>query len=399
VGKGVSRPKPLNRNGSQVLEHGHPVWRLRVVGRLGKQVERKFIGTYEDAVIELENLRVITQASATAAEIKPVTLIDGCVAWLENHKWQVAPSKTQAGIMRKSSGLSKHKNILSAYVVPVLGKDMKLRRIEPSDLVAVVADATRSDGKPCAATTKQTIATTVRIMFRWLKSQNFIEMNPAENLPTNWGQALRVRESIPTLPEVKAAAEALDAAHPLLNLGDAYLLMAYTGLRYSEMVGLKTTLVFPFGNPRVIIKETVVSSGGKKQTYLSTKTLAGERVVPLTAQVIPVVRRLLASSAAAKSDFLVSGVRGGSLSVSLWGRALRKAREDNPGLTIYSAHYLRHIFCSVAISSGATDMEVMRLAGHANISVTRGTYGHLLNLDQADLASKLGAVFSTLESG
>ena len=399
MGKGVSTPKPRMSRGEQVIEHGGLVWRLRVVNRLGKQLERKFIGTYEDAVMELENLRVISQESVTPTVIQPLTLLDGCVSWLESHKWAVAPSKTQAGILRKSSGLSKHKNILRAYVIAVLGESVRLKRIEPSDLVALVADAHRRDGQPCTASTKQTIATTVRIMFRWLKSQNYISMNPAENLSTYWGQATRVRESIPTLPEVKAAAEALDAAHPLLNLGDAYLLMAYTGLRYSEMVGLKTTLVFPFHNPRIIVKETIVSSGGRKQTYLTTKTLAGERVVPLTAQAIPVVRRLLAASEKLGSDFLVSGVRGGSLSVSLWGRSLRKAREDNPELVIYSAHYLRHIFCSVAIASGATDIEVMRLAGHASISVTRGTYAHLLNLDQKDLAEKLGAVFSSLEAG
>lgn len=374
------------------------MWRLRVVDRLGVQVERKFVGTYEEAVVALNDLRQTAQAAPLSSPNQNATVSEAARAWLEDHKWEIPPTKKQDGKRRKPSGISKHRSVLRAYLVPALGADTKVRRVGYDDLVEAVADATKVNGDLVAPTTKATIASTAKQLFRWLKRNGWISFDPAENLPTKWGAPSRVREAIPTVKEVEAIAKELDKIRGNIRYGDAYRLMARTGLRYSEMVGLKKTSVHVLRNPHIKVRDTIVSSGGRKTEYQTAKTIAGERQIPLTVETVGIIRRLMKDSDAKKSPYVVAAARGGSLSASMWNRALSRVRARNPSMTVYSAHYLRHLFCSMAIASGQSDEEVKKVAGHSSIGVTRGTYGHLLEMDQTRLRKALEETYSSLEA-
>lgn len=398
MGRGSSVPRPLKRGGKQVKEGKQPVWRLRVVDRLGHQLERRFVGSYEDAVIALSDLRKQVQATSLSVPNQFATVLQAATAWLEAHKWSIPPTKKQEGERKRPSGISKHSSILNAYLIPALGADTKVRRVTLDDLLEAVADATRKDGELVSPTTKATIASTARQMFKWLKRNGWILTNPAEDLPTNWGASGRVREAIPTVTEVEQIAKALDKLDSNIRYGDAYRLMARTGLRYSEMVGLKKVNVHVLRNPHIIVTETIVSSGGRKVEYKATKTQAGQRQVPLTVEAVGIIRRLMKDSDAKESPYVVAAARGGSLSTSMWNRALAQVRKSHPDWVVYSAHYLRHLFCSMAIAAGRTDEEVQKLAGHSSITVTRGTYGHLLAMDQTELRAALEKAYSSLEA-
>lgn len=401
MGRKPSVPRPLMAEGVQrVSVDGDLLWRLRVVNTLGQQLERQFAGSYEAAVVALEELRDGAQVGGVKkASDESLTLMRASELWLDDHKWKVRPSKRQDGIKRKPSGLSTHASSLQ-WLMTEIPASTQVKRITGRVLEAAISDIRRRDGGLVAPTTKASIASTVRLMFRWLNDMGYLTANPAVSLPSSWGQAVRVREAIPTTVEVEAIASVLDDAHAKILFGDAYRVLALTGLRYSELVGLRRHNVHvDVKNPRIVVRESIVSSGGQKMTYDSTKTVAGERVIPVLKQAVDPLRRLLAhtdSDDGPLSEFLFPGVRGGSMSVAMWNRALAKAREDSPDVTVYSAHYLRHYYCSILIAHGLQDSEVMRLAGHSSITVTRGTYGHLIEMDQTELAAALSATVATL---
>ena len=391
-------PRPLTADGAQrVDDSGALMWRLRVVNTLGQQLERQFAGSYEEAVIALHDLRDGARSGGVKkAADDSLTLLEASKMWLEEHKWKVRPSRRQDGIKRKPSGLNTHASSLQ-WLMTEIPAATQVKKIRRHHLEAAISDVRRRDGKLVAATTKVSIASSVRVMCKWLHSQGLIPSNPGDGLPSSWGQAVRVREVIPTTSEVEAIAAALDDVHASVRFGDAYRVCAYTGLRYSELVGMQRTNVHVGGhNQRLIVRETIVSSGGVKSHYDSTKTVAGERSVPVLAQAVAPLQRLLAHSDSIGSKYLFPGVRGGSMSTAMWNRALRKVRDEHPEWSMYSAHYLRHLYCSILIAHGLADSEVMRLAGHSTITVTRGTYGHLIEMDQSDLAAALSATVATL---
>jgi integrase len=48
------------------------------------------------------------------------------------------------------------------------------------------------------------------------------------------------------------------------------------------------------------------------------------------------------------------------------------------GAVTYTAHELRHVWASLMIASGATDMQVASQMGHSKIETIKNIYSHLL---------------------
>ena len=67
--------------------------------------------------------------------------------------------------------------------------------------------------------------------------------------------------------------------------------------------------------------------------------------------------------------------------------AVDKAREASG--VAYTAHPLRHVAASLAISSGMTDVEIAAMMGHRNADYTRKIYGHLFPSDGREVAARM----------
>jgi integrase/recombinase XerD len=135
-------------------------------------------------------------------------------------------------------------------------------------------------------------------------------------------------------------------------------LMYASGLRVSELVGLKTVFVG--------LAEGVLRVTGKG---------AKERLVPFGVEAHDWLRRYLAEARAAilqgqQSDALFVTARGGPMTRQMFWTLLKKHALNAGIRSPLSPHTLRHAFATHLLNHGADLRAVQLLLGHADISTT-----------------------------
>jgi integrase/recombinase XerD len=141
-------------------------------------------------------------------------------------------------------------------------------------------------------------------------------------------------------------------------------LLAATGLRVSELVGLPLNAV-PHSDPFLVIR----GKGGR------------ERVVPVSARALGVLRTYVSL---ARSQFDVppkwlfpSHGASGALTRQHFALELKAlAREAGVDAAVVSPHVLRHAFASELLAKGADLRAVQQMLGHADIATTQ-IYTHV----------------------
>jgi integrase len=168
------------------------------------------------------------------------------------------------------------------------------------------------------------------------------------------------------------------------RLGPLYELAIYTGLRRGEICGLHWDDVDLAGRTIVVRHNRVSVDGRIEET--TTKTRSGRRTVPLsdaaTAALLTWQLRQAGEAEAAQEAWQTQGhvftlEDGRALDPNYVTRLFQKIRKagELPPLTF---HGLRHSFVALLMASGTDIAVASKLAGHASISITSDTYGHLV---------------------
>jgi integrase/recombinase XerD len=228
-----------------------------------------------------------------------------------------------------------------------------------------LADASEADLRTYAvarhdssqATSANRRLTVFRRFFRWALREQLTRVDPTLRL-----SAARQRQRVPKAlseAQVEALLEACDS-RTVLGLRDRTMLelMYASGLRVSELVGLKTV------NVSFVDSALRVTGKGAK-----------ERLVPFGEEAHDWLRRYLAEARAAilagqSSDALFVTARGGPMTRQMFWK-LVKARALGAGIAQpISPHTLRHAFATHLLNHGADLRAVQMLLGHADISTT-----------------------------
>ena len=199
--------------------------------------------------------------------------------------------------------------------------------------------------------------------YRYLLRENLIAFDPTLNLDSP-----KLPRSLPktlTETDVERLLDSADTATPLGLRDRAMLETLYaTGLRVSELVGLKLTAVN-------------LSDGVLRVTGKGNK----DRLVPLGEEAVTWLRRYLAESRPLLlerqlSDAVFVTARGGGMTrQAFWYLIKRHAR--TAGITRpLSPHTLRHAFATHLLNHGADLRVVQMLLGHSDISTTQ-IYTHV----------------------
>ncbi len=207
------------------------------------------------------------------------------------------------------------------------------------------------------ATTANRRLAVFRRYFRWALREGRVRADPTLRLMAA-RQPLRVPRSL-SEAQVEALLAAPDVDTPLGERDRAMLELMYaSGLRVSELVGLKTV--------HVALDEGVLRVFGKGSK---------ERLVPFGEEAHAWLRRWLAQGrpqilGARGADALFVTVRGADMTRQMfWNlvkRYARKAGIDAP----LSPHTLRHAFATHLLNHGADLRAVQLLLGHADIGTT-----------------------------
>ena len=207
------------------------------------------------------------------------------------------------------------------------------------------------------ATSANRRLTVFRRFFRWAVRERMTTADPTLRLDAA-RQPLRVPISL-SEAQVEALLEAPDVAAPLGMRDRAMLELLYaSGLRVSELVGLKTVNV---GLVEVALR--VTGKGSK------------ERLVPFGEEALAWLQRYLGETralilAGRSSDALFVTGRGGPMTRQMFWK-LVKSHAARAGITVpLSPHTLRHAFATHLLNHGADLRAVQMLLGHADISTT-----------------------------
>ncbi len=211
------------------------------------------------------------------------------------------------------------------------------------------------------ATSANRRLTVFKRYFRWALRERLVTADPTLKLQSA-RQALRVPKTL-TEKQVEDLLQAPDTEVPL-GLRDRTMLelMYASGLRVSELVGLKT---FHLSMGEGVLR--VMGKGGK------------ERLVPFGMEARAWLERYLGNGFGAGRAAILAGQQTEDLFVTARGHGMTRAMfwvivkkcARIAGITApISPHTLRHAFATHLLNHGADLRAVQMLLGHADISTT-----------------------------
>jgi integrase len=207
-----------------------------------------------------------------------------------------------------------------------------------------------------------------------------LHLNPAAGL-TSGRIPPRDRHRYLTAPEVAALAAACG------DQGDIVTILAYTGLRWSELVGLRVRDV-DLRTRRLYVRRSAPEVEGRI-VIGPPKTRAGVRTVPLPQIVVDALQARIHGRA--PDAPAVTSPTGAILRSNNWRRHTRWSHAiQKTKLAPLTIHDLRHTYASLARASGADLRYVQKTMGHSTPTVTANIYSDLY-------ADELDAVATNLD--
>jgi integrase len=329
-----------------------------------------------EAILE-EKLRESRQPSRPAVDVN-ITLADYAAQWRQVIEASIKP-RTRAS----------YEQILRLHIVPAFGA-VKVRQLQKGRVKAFLAEKLASG---LARNSVRIIHATLRAMLNAAVDDGLILGNPADRL----GRRLRLvqrpaerRETIKALTREQlahflATAAATDRRHAPL-----FLLMARTGLRLGEALGLQWEDL-DLGRRTVRVARAL--SAGRVETPKS----GHGRTVDMSQQLARTLLRL-------QMERKPEALRRGWPELPPWifcseaGTPLDPANVDkafkrvlkSAGLPLhFSPHGLRHTFASLLLQQGESPAYVQRQLGHASIQLTVDTYGRWLPMGNQAAVDRL----------
>ncbi len=167
----------------------------------------------------------------------------------------------------------------------------------------------------------------------------------------------------------------------------AVLTLAYCGLRFGELAGLRTSDV-DLMRRRITVQRAVVDLGGK--LILGTPKSHQEREVPVPKFLAELLAHELHGRTA--DDPAFPSPRGGFLRNYSFRRQWFDSAATAVGVDGLTPHELRHTAASLAIASGASVKVIQRMLGHASAAMTLDVYSHLFADDLDTVADRLNVL-------
>lgn len=162
-----------------------------------------------------------------------------------------------------------------------------------------------------------------------------------------------------------------------LNLDWLILLIAKTGMRFSEALGL-TPKDFDLIHQQLSISKTwnYKGNGG----FLPTKNQSSVRKIPLDWHTVMQFAELIKKIPDDQPLFVTKKIYNSTVNDLLAKHC------TNAGVPIISVHGLRHTHASLLLFAGVSIASVARRLGHSNMTTTQKTYLHIIQeLESKDI--------------
>jgi integrase len=287
----------------------------------------------------------------------------------------------------RPSTLTTYRGYVRNRVVPNLGRH-RLDKLQPEHLEALYAQLA-ADGLAPAS-----VLQVHRIVSRALKvamqrgkiRRNVAALVQPPSVP---------REEVRPLTADQARA-VLTAAQGCRNSARWSVALAL-GLRQGEALGLAWDAV-DLDEGTLAVRQALQRRAGGGLVLVPPKSRAGRRTIPMPVQLVEALRthrvaqateRLAAGSMWTDSGVVFTGPNGKPLDPRAdhreWQRLLRKA-----GVPPARLHDARHTAATLLLAQGVPARVLMELLGHSQITLTLGTYTHVVPELARDAAARMG---------
>jgi integrase len=308
----------------------------------------------------------------------------------------------------KPSTAASYEQMIRTYVVPHIG-GIELSKVD-GPLLNRLYGTLLTDGRTGASGRRGALSTKTVRNVHGLLHRAFKDAVRWRRLTTNPCDAAdQPRKASPEM-----SAWTADQLHQFITateadrLGPVWRLMATTGMRRGEVVGLRwSDIDLPKGKSarvgedkvaRVRVVQTVAMAG-TRPTVGTPKTAAGRRTITLDDETAAALRahhnrqraEKLAMGAGWKGadDRVVLEADGSAIHPQVLTRRFITAVRNVEGLPLIRLHDVRHSYATAALAAGVPVKVLSQRLGHADVSITLRTYAHVMPGDDEDAATRV----------
>jgi len=166
------------------------------------------------------------------------------------------------------------------------------------------------------------------------------------------------------------------------------LTMGFAGLRAGETGGLRLQdlIKTPDGKCQIRVRQQIVRNEKERPHVAPLKTGASRRTITVACSLWDELKAFAAKYEPAEDGRIFRGPNG-EMRDNVLIRNTVTAAAKRAGMAGVHPHLLRHSAISILIHHGANARQIQAFAGHADISMTLGTYGHLFDDSGTELAN------------
>lgn len=192
-----------------------------------------------------------------------------------------------------------------------------------------------------------------------------------------------------------------------LKIYTAFRLLAFTGMRKSEMLALKWSDI-DFKKKSISINKTLSFDSINHSIIIeSPKTFASIRSISIDTKTINILKEWKTEQAkdlvmknetlTDSNQFVIPNSYNKPFNPAHFNRYLYALYKKFPDLKQITVHGFRHTHASLLFESGATVKEVQQRLGHANFKTTLNIYVHVTKQNDSDVIKKLEDLASHLD--
>ena len=277
--------------------------------------------------------------------------------------------KTRRATLKPSSWRAEE-STWRIHVEPTWGS-RAIGKIRPSDVREWVAELVEKGASPTTVARAHGILSGI---LQEAVDDRLIHSNPAAGVP------LPRKAPAPRAYLTHEQVERLARATRTPMHATIVRTLAYTGLRWGELAGLRVKHVNEVRR-RFNIEENAVANGGN--IAVGTPKTHERRSVPYPKFLNEEINALIAGKGPEGILFGdgLTHLRPSNSRDGWFVKAVRRCQQDDPHFPTVTPHGLRHTAASLAISSGAHVKAVQRMLGHASAAMTLDTYADLFDDD------------------
>ena len=339
-----------------------------------RQISRQGFTTKRDAVAALNNaLSELNATEPATLATAGVTLSDYLSDWIERQRPYLRTSTLHS--YRIAVG-----RIVSHLDQTTLGS------LTPSQVQRLQTDLLASGGRDDRLLAAKTVANTQVVLHKALADAVRLGL-----LDHNVVSAV----SPPRVPRPRLSVWTVDQLRDFLTvasshrLSAAFVVLATTGMRRSEVLGLRWSDIDYDDRSLSIVRTLTVVAG--RPIVTAPKSAASRRLVYLDASTIDALRAHRDSSTVSRDDYVFQSADGQPVNPASFSNTFDRlvARSGLPRIRL---HDLRHTYATLALRLGTHPVLLSERLGHTSIAVTIDRYSHVIpSIDRnaADVVAQL----------